>query len=185
MRDENLSRLGRIFNDPARRELLKNNLKYAVISVTISLIAAWLLGANVWVVLIALSLQTVYFFSQKTVSGMTKFLVVNLVIVLVCGLAYNVLIKQTGLVDEWKSRIKSMITRVAVDLDNPGVDIEAGMQRLIRKEADTLYQQNKDDFKGLLKSAERVKRMRDSMYNSMHDKKFHSCSAQQNSAQQI
>ncbi|KKR14762.1 MAG: hypothetical protein UT42_C0019G0003 [Candidatus Falkowbacteria bacterium GW2011_GWA2_39_24] len=178
MKDNNLKgfpevmkRLGEVFSkDLPGKPLLRANLKYAATSVTISIIAAWLLGWNVWVILAALFLQSIYFFGQKTTHNMFVFLFVDLSILLVCGLAYNVLIQQTGLEEEWSSSYRHTVTKIGIDLDRPTDSLEARMQKLIRERADKLYQENQGDFEGLLKASQEIKKMKKKMYNSVNDK---------------
>ena len=132
----------------------------------------WIFGLNIWTLLGALFLQSVYFFGLKTATRMYKLTLTGVIMILVGGFIYNVFIEKTGLSDDFFSFTKDGVMKRGVDLENPAIDLQARYKGLTREEAKKLLEENYNSPEGLLRAIDSLQKRENLLYNSLHEKKF-------------
>ena len=166
------ARLGNLLDNINTSELKKANVRYFFSSIGFTVLMMWLFGLNIWTLLGALFLQSVYFFGLKTATRMYKLTLAGIVMILVGGFIYNVFIEKTGLSDDFFSFTKDGVMKRGVDLENPAIDLQARYKGLTREEAKKLLEENYNSPEGLLKAIDSLKKRENLLYNSLHGKKF-------------
>ncbi len=166
------------------KPLTRANLRHLFASIGLVGLMGWQLGFNVWVVLLFIFLQSLYFFGKKVTTYVFRIEIIAIIVILLSGLAYNVFIWKPGMSDSVLSYAKDKILKSEVDLENPAVDLQARVKGLIKEKASKKLQQHYNDPDSLLKSADEVRYLEDRLYNSLHQKQISTSTASQASSGQ-
>lgn len=151
--------------------LTKVNVRYAFASVALFGLVFAFYGINVWTILMFFFSQSLYFFGRKTVTRAFQFSFGGIAVILSSGFLYNAFVEKTGLEDDLLSFKKNQVLKVGMDLENPAVDLQAKARDLIRQQALAAIKKYPDNFDTIMKYTAIIKRMDDSVYNSVHDKR--------------
>lgn len=182
--DSIVKKIGKSFKeDLPKKQLMRTMLEYAFTSVALAGVVSWLVGLNIWVVLLFwLFLQSIYFFGEDTAKKMFHLELIVLVAILLVGFSYQVLIVRTGLQGPFESLLHSKQLKAAVDLENPAIELQARYKFLTKEEAKKLLADNYNSPEGLLRAIDSLQKRDNLLYNSLHGKKFGETEAQPSSS---
>ncbi len=151
------------------KPILRANIRHWCAATALMGLIGWQTGFHVWVVLIYIFLVSVPFFGKNVTSGLFRFELAGVIIILLAGFGYKECIQKPGMSDSFFSYLKDQVLKTSVSWKNPAVDIEGRMAKLVDDRAKEYLSRDTNDFAALAKDWDTLQVYRNELWNKVYN----------------